>query len=184
MSQVRCRMTIFHRTGTHAHRGYQKRTAGRPPDMVRQWKSHTPCRAFSLDNPREDGATDLPRLLRQVAEEIERLHIDPMEVLDVTIEQERWRTARGGPRRCIGRPMFPLCPLKCRDPPLTPGCGGQHHRQLEHQRGARRRMAHRYGPVGRPRLPDDHIVADRRTGSHGGDGQSRASHRHLRAGES
>jgi hypothetical protein len=47
-----------------------------------------PCRVFSLGNPREDGATDLPRLLRRVADEIERLHIDPMEVLDVTIEQE------------------------------------------------------------------------------------------------
>lgn len=47
-----------------------------------------PCRVFSLGNPREDGSTDLPRLLRRVAEEIERLHIDPMEVLDVTIEQE------------------------------------------------------------------------------------------------
>jgi len=48
----------------------------------------SPCRTFSLGNPREDGATDLPRLLRRVADEIERLHIDPMEVLDVTIEQE------------------------------------------------------------------------------------------------
>jgi hypothetical protein len=43
---------------------------------------------FSLANPRDDGATDLPRLLRRLADEIERLAIDPMDVIAVTISED------------------------------------------------------------------------------------------------
>lgn len=52
------------------------------------------CEHFTMGNPREDGATDLPRLLRRVAEEIERREIDPMDLLDVSIGQE---TTEDGP---------------------------------------------------------------------------------------
>jgi hypothetical protein len=43
---------------------------------------------FSLANPRDDGATDLPRLLRRLADEIERRGIRPMEVITLTISEE------------------------------------------------------------------------------------------------
>jgi hypothetical protein len=46
------------------------------------------CQHFSLANPVNRGTDDLPKLLRRVATEIERHHIKPMEVLDVTIHQE------------------------------------------------------------------------------------------------
>jgi hypothetical protein len=43
---------------------------------------------FSLTNARDDGATDLPRLLRRLADEIERRAIDPIDVIAVTISEE------------------------------------------------------------------------------------------------
>ncbi len=43
---------------------------------------------FSLANPRDDGSTDLPKLLRRMADEIEKLDIDPMDILDLTVSQE------------------------------------------------------------------------------------------------
>ena len=43
---------------------------------------------FSLANPRNDGATDLPRLLRRLADEIERREIDAMDILDLTVSNE------------------------------------------------------------------------------------------------
>ena len=46
------------------------------------------CRHFSLANPIDDRPTDLPYLLRRVADEIERQSITAMEILDVTISQE------------------------------------------------------------------------------------------------
>jgi hypothetical protein len=47
-----------------------------------------PCQHFSLANPRRRGAANLPKLLRSVAAEIEKLRIDPMSILDLTISQE------------------------------------------------------------------------------------------------
>jgi hypothetical protein len=47
-----------------------------------------PCRHFSLTNPENDGADDLPRLLRRVADMIDERAIEPMELLDVTVAQE------------------------------------------------------------------------------------------------
>lgn len=49
---------------------------------------HWPCRHFSLANPRTDGATDLPRLLRRLADEVEKREIDPLTILDVTVSDE------------------------------------------------------------------------------------------------
>ena len=46
------------------------------------------CRHFSLSNPENDGADDLPRLLRRIADMIEDHTIKPMELLDVTVKQE------------------------------------------------------------------------------------------------
>jgi hypothetical protein len=46
------------------------------------------CRHFSLANPRADGAEDLPRLLRRVADHVEAAGIKPMEILDLTFESE------------------------------------------------------------------------------------------------
>jgi len=46
------------------------------------------CRHFSIANPIDDGATDLPRLLRRVADEIDERGIKPMDILDLTIENE------------------------------------------------------------------------------------------------
>ena len=48
---------------------------------------HWPCRHFSLANPRPDGA-DLPRLFRRLADEVERLDIDPLGILDMTVSHE------------------------------------------------------------------------------------------------
>lgn len=48
-----------------------------------------PSRHFSIANARDgEHETDLPYLLRRVADEIEALGIQPMEILDVTIHQE------------------------------------------------------------------------------------------------
>ncbi len=46
------------------------------------------CQHFSLSNPRRRGAADLPKLLRGMASEIDKLRIDPMAILDLTISQE------------------------------------------------------------------------------------------------
>lgn len=45
-------------------------------------------RHFALANPRDDRPTDLPQLLRRLADEMERCKIKPMDLLDVTISQE------------------------------------------------------------------------------------------------
>lgn len=49
---------------------------------------HWPALHFSLGNPRDDGSTDLPRLLRRMADHIEALGLKPMDILDLTISQE------------------------------------------------------------------------------------------------
>jgi hypothetical protein len=54
------------------------------------------CNHFALSNPADDGADDLPRLLRQIADEIERRAIAPMELLDLTVSQESPPVDRGG----------------------------------------------------------------------------------------
>jgi hypothetical protein len=41
-----------------------------------------------LANPRDDGASDLPRLLRRLADDIEEHGIDAMDILDLTVSQE------------------------------------------------------------------------------------------------
>jgi hypothetical protein len=46
------------------------------------------CQHFSLGNPRKDGASDLPRLLRRFADEIEIRQIKAMDILDLTVSQE------------------------------------------------------------------------------------------------
>jgi hypothetical protein len=52
--------------------------------MSESWSSQH----FSLANPRDDGAGDLPKLLRRIADEIEGRQLDPMNILDLTISQE------------------------------------------------------------------------------------------------
>jgi hypothetical protein len=47
-----------------------------------------PSLHFSLANPRDDGASDLPRLLRRLADEIEGHEIDPMRVIALTVSEE------------------------------------------------------------------------------------------------
>lgn len=47
-----------------------------------------PSLHFSLANPRDDGATDLPRLLRRLADEIESQAIDPLDIISLTISEE------------------------------------------------------------------------------------------------
>jgi hypothetical protein len=46
------------------------------------------CRHFSLSNPRDDRSTDLPHLLRRLADEIDQQQIKPMDILDLTISSE------------------------------------------------------------------------------------------------
>lgn len=46
------------------------------------------CLHFTPSNPRDDGAEDLPRLLRRVAEEVERRGITAVELLDVAVPSE------------------------------------------------------------------------------------------------
>ena len=46
------------------------------------------CLHFSLANPRDDGATDLPLLLRRLADAIEEREIEAMDVLDLTVSHE------------------------------------------------------------------------------------------------
>jgi hypothetical protein len=52
------------------------------------------CEHFSLSNPDNDGADDLPRLLRRVADVMEEYGIRPIDILDLTVSQE---IAGGGP---------------------------------------------------------------------------------------
>jgi hypothetical protein len=49
-----------------------------------QWSSQH----FSLANPIDEGSTDLPKLLRRVADEIDERGVKPMEILDLTVAQE------------------------------------------------------------------------------------------------
>ena len=46
------------------------------------------CQHFSLSNPEDDGADDLPRLLRRVADVMEEYDILPADILDLTVSQE------------------------------------------------------------------------------------------------
>jgi hypothetical protein len=46
------------------------------------------CRTFGLSNAVDDGKTDLPKLLRRLADEIERQGIASGDVLDVTLSYE------------------------------------------------------------------------------------------------
>jgi hypothetical protein len=70
--------------------GCPSRGQGPPPRvghdeaMTDKWS----CQHFSLANPLRRGATDLPKLLRRVATEIEKRDISPMDLLDLTIHQE------------------------------------------------------------------------------------------------
>ena len=52
--------------------------------MTESWTA----RRFSLANPQDGGAADLPKLLRRIADEIETRDLDPMNLLDLTISQE------------------------------------------------------------------------------------------------
>jgi hypothetical protein len=49
--------------------------------MTEWWTS----RRLSLTRPRDDGSTDLPRLLRRIADVIEKRDLDPMDILDPTV---------------------------------------------------------------------------------------------------
>jgi hypothetical protein len=62
----------------------RSRTMPQDPGVTEWWTS----RRFSLTNPRDDGSTDLPRLLRRMADEVERRDLDPMDILDLTVSQE------------------------------------------------------------------------------------------------
>ena len=46
------------------------------------------CQHFSLSNPENDGADDLPHLLRRVADVVDEYGISPMDILDLTVSQE------------------------------------------------------------------------------------------------
>jgi hypothetical protein len=46
------------------------------------------CNHFSLACPKGKSQDDLPLLLRRLADEIERRKIKPMELMDLTIEDE------------------------------------------------------------------------------------------------
>ncbi len=52
--------------------------------MADSWRS----RHFCLANAVTDDVTDLPHLLRRVANEMEKQGITPMELLDVTVHSE------------------------------------------------------------------------------------------------
>lgn len=49
---------------------------------------HWTCRHFSLGNARDDEPTNLPKLLRRLADRIEAEGIGPMDVLDLVIRSE------------------------------------------------------------------------------------------------
>jgi len=67
------------------------------PGMAEWWTS----RRFSLTNPRDDGSTDLPRLLRRMADEVERRDLDPMDILDLTVSQEMTADVVSGRSGCL-----------------------------------------------------------------------------------
>lgn len=46
------------------------------------------CQHFTLSNAVDDRPDDLPRLLRRVADQLETVGVQPMEILDLTISQE------------------------------------------------------------------------------------------------
>ena len=46
------------------------------------------CRHFSLANPRGPGATDLPLLLRRVADHIEEMGLQSVDVLHPNVDSE------------------------------------------------------------------------------------------------
>lgn len=46
------------------------------------------CQHFTLSNPEDDGADDLPRLLRRVADVMEEYRVRPNDILDLTVSQE------------------------------------------------------------------------------------------------
>src|SRR5258705_1983342 len=46
------------------------------------------CEHFPLSNPENDGADDLPRLFRRVADVMEEYGIRPIDILDLTVPQE------------------------------------------------------------------------------------------------
>jgi hypothetical protein len=46
------------------------------------------CQHFTLSNLRGDRPDDLPHLLRRVADQIEAVGAEPMEILDLTVSQE------------------------------------------------------------------------------------------------
>lgn len=52
--------------------------------LVDEWS----CRHISLANATGPTTTDLPLLLRRIAEEIERREIDPRQILDLTVSSE------------------------------------------------------------------------------------------------
>ncbi|GLY30430.1 hypothetical protein [Kineosporia sp. NBRC 101731] len=54
-----------------------------------------PAQGFSLCNPDNDRPSDLPRLLRRLADRLDDLDLDPVEILDMTVHQE---TTGDGPR--------------------------------------------------------------------------------------
>jgi hypothetical protein len=56
--------------------------------MIERVSNGYSCLHFSLSNPEDDGADDLPRLLRRVADVMEEYQIKPMDILDLTVSQE------------------------------------------------------------------------------------------------
>ena len=56
--------------------------------MVTEDRSTYTCRHFSIANALDDRPSDLPHLLRRVADQIETHGIDPMDLLDLTISEE------------------------------------------------------------------------------------------------
>ena len=61
-------------------------TTGATQEFTRSGGS--PSHHVSLSNPLDDGAADLPRLLRRVADLIEAEGITAMEILDVVVHEE------------------------------------------------------------------------------------------------
>jgi hypothetical protein len=62
----------------------EREPSGRINVVSEQWT----CQHFSLANPVDDGSADLPKLLRRVAEQIETMGIEAMDILDLTITSE------------------------------------------------------------------------------------------------
>jgi hypothetical protein len=64
-----------------------------------------PARMFSLSNAKDDRPDDLPHLLRRLADNIEALQVNPMNVLDLTVSFEMTTDGPGGLPPSTGRPM-------------------------------------------------------------------------------